>query len=342
MDDTAVGTDRNIDAGLLKILVSRLCDLDDCSRLTAADALGLAGDADGTAADADLHEVCACLCQEQETVAVDDIARADLDTVAVGLADPFDGAALPLAEAFGGINADHVHAGFHQRRDTLRVVSGIDACADDIALVFIQKLVHIFLVAVIVLAEHHVLKVSLFIDQRKGIDLVFPDDVVAVVKAGGGRCGDQLFKGRHELRDLQVLPHSGEPVVAGSDDAEKLSVGGAVFGDGHGGVTGAGLQLQDVRQGRRGRKVGIAGDEALLILLYAAHHVRFTFDALRSVDEGNAALLCQRDGEVVPGDRLHDCRDHGDIHSDRAFFRPLPEFDQRSLQTHGCRNAFGR
>ena len=55
--DAAVGADGHIDAGLLEILVAGLGYLNDSRCLAAADALGLAGDADGTAADTDLDEV---------------------------------------------------------------------------------------------------------------------------------------------------------------------------------------------------------------------------------------------------------------------------------------------
>ena len=57
--DAAVGADGHIDARLLIVFVTRRGDFDERGRLAAADALGLAGDADGAAADADLHEVCA-------------------------------------------------------------------------------------------------------------------------------------------------------------------------------------------------------------------------------------------------------------------------------------------
>ena len=66
VDDTAVGADGDVDAGLLEIFVAGLADLDQGGRLTAADALGLAGDADGAAADTDLDEVGAAVRQEAE------------------------------------------------------------------------------------------------------------------------------------------------------------------------------------------------------------------------------------------------------------------------------------
>ena len=90
----------------LVVLVAGLGNLNDSGSLAAANALGLAGDADGAAADADLDEVSASLGQEEEALAVDNIASADLHLIAVVLADPGDGAGLPLAEALRGVDAE--------------------------------------------------------------------------------------------------------------------------------------------------------------------------------------------------------------------------------------------
>ena len=78
MNDAAVRADRDVDAGLLEILVACCRNLDQRSSLTAADALLLTGDADGAAADADLDEVRACLSEETEALAVNNVACADL------------------------------------------------------------------------------------------------------------------------------------------------------------------------------------------------------------------------------------------------------------------------
>src|SRR5699024_81635 len=111
VDDAAVGADGQIDAGLLEVLVPGAGYVDDGSGLAAADALGLAGDADGTAADADLDEVGPGLGQEAEALGVHHVAGAHLHLVAVVLTDPADGAALPLGEALGRVDAEDVHAG---------------------------------------------------------------------------------------------------------------------------------------------------------------------------------------------------------------------------------------
>ena len=60
----------------------------DGGSLAAADALGLTGDADGAAADTDLHEVGAGIRQEAEALAVHHVAGAHFHGVAVVIPDP--------------------------------------------------------------------------------------------------------------------------------------------------------------------------------------------------------------------------------------------------------------
>ena len=61
MHNAAIGADGDIDAGLLIVFIAGFGNLDNGSCLAAANALGLAGDADGAAANADLDKVCTCL-----------------------------------------------------------------------------------------------------------------------------------------------------------------------------------------------------------------------------------------------------------------------------------------
>ena len=97
--DAAVGADGHVDAGLAEVLVAGLRHFNGSGGLAAADALGLAGDADGTTADTDLDEVGTAVGQEAEALGVDNVTGTDLDVLAVVGADPLDGALLPLAEA---------------------------------------------------------------------------------------------------------------------------------------------------------------------------------------------------------------------------------------------------
>ena len=115
IDDTAVGADGNIDAGLFIIAIALGTDLNDRRGLAAADSLGLTGDADGPAANPDLDKICAAVSKEAEAGRINDITRADLDTVTVFFADPGQGELLPVCVAFGGVDAKHVGTGFYKR-----------------------------------------------------------------------------------------------------------------------------------------------------------------------------------------------------------------------------------
>ena len=185
---------------------------------------------------------------------------------------------------------------------------------------------------IIVLAEHHILQAAFLIHKRQRVDLVVPDDVVAVVEAGVGGSHNQLVQRGHELGNLEVGGHTGQAVVAGGNDAQQLAVGAAVLRDGDGGVTGAGLEIQHIGQGRLRGKVGVGGYKTFLIRLDAANHIRLGLNRLGAVDEGHAALLGQRNGQFFAGDRLHDGGNHGNVHGQGALFLPLAVLDQRGLE----------
>ena len=133
-----------------------------------------------------------------------------------------------------------------------------------------------------------------------------------------------------------------DAVIAGSHDAQQLAVGGAVGGDGDGGVAGAGLQLQHIMQGGSGGQIGVGDDVACLEALDAADHSGLVLDALGAVDEGDAALTGQRDGQLIAGDRLHNSADHGDVHFQRAGLLALAVLDQRGLEADRRGDVLGR
>ena len=331
VDDAAIGADGHIDAGLLVVLVTGLCDLDDCGGLTTADALGLTGNADGTAANADLDEVCTGLSQETEALGIHNVACAHLHGIAVVLTDPGDGTALPLGVALGGVDAEHIHASLDQCGNALGIVAGVDAGTDHIALVGIQQLVDVLLVGIVVLAEHEVFQVALSIHQRQRVDLVVPDDIVAVVQRGILRCGDQLLDGSHKGGNGSIIGGVVDTVITGGHNAHQLAVRSAIGSDSNGGVAGAGLELQHIVQGGGRSQVGIGDHITGLIALDAAHHGSLVLNALGAVDEGHTALTCQCNGQLIAGDRLHDGTDHGDVHFQRAGLFPLAVLDQRGL-----------
>ena len=185
--------------------------------------------------------------------------------------------------------------------------------------------------AVVVLAENEVSHFAVLGDHGQGIELVIPDDVVAL---GQGRAligVDQLIERGHEALDLLVLIHTADAVVTAGDDAEELAVGLTALGDSQCAVTGALGQLDDVRQSSVGADIAVALDKARLIALGSFDHRRFVLNALGAVDEAHAALCREGYGELVAGYRLHDRGYERDIHGDRALFT-LPVLDERGSQ----------
>ena len=195
---------------------------------------------------------------------------------------------------------------------------------------------------IVVLAEYHIHQIALGIHQRQGVDLVVPDDVVAVVQGGVLRGSNQLLDGGHEGGDRSVIGGVVDAVIAGGHDAQQLAARGAVGSDGDGGVAGACLQLQHIMQGGSGGQVGVGNDVTGLEALDAADHSGLVLDALGAVDEGDAALAGQRDGQLIAGDRLHDGADHGDIHFQRAALLALAVLDQRGLEADSCGDILSR
>ena len=321
--DAAVGADGHVDAGLAEVLVACAADLDDGGRLAAADALGLARDADRAAADADLDKVRAALGEEAEAVAVNDVARADLDGAAVVRAHIVDDLLLPDGIALGRVDAQHVRTGFDESRDALSIVAGVDARADEIALLIVLQGKGMFLMLGVVLAEDEVEQMVVFIHDGQRVELVLPDDVVGFLERGGRGSGDKLFARRHELAHLQISAHAAHAVIAARHDAEELAVGRCILSDRNGGKAVFLLEREHVRKRVLRRQVGGGGYKARLAALHAAHHLRLALDGLRAEDERKAALLGKGDGQRVVRHRLHNGRDHRDIQADGALLLPL-------------------
>ena len=340
VDRAAVGAHGDIDPRLLEVFIPFGAHVNEGGGLTAANALLLPGDADGAAADAHLDEVGAALGQEPEALAVHHVARAHLYALAVVLPDPGDGALLPLGEALGGVDAQHVRPRLDEGRHPLGIVPGVDARAHHIALLAVQQLQGACLVGVVVLAEYQIHQPALVVQDGQGVDLVVPDDVVGLLEGGGGRGGNQLLDGGHEVTHPLVSGHAADPIVPAGHNTHKAAVGGAVLGDGHGGVAGLFLQGQDIAQRSVGADVGVGHHKAGLIALHPGHHGRLALNGLGAVDEGHAALLGQGDGQLIVGYRLHDGGHHGDVHG-KLRLLPHAVLDQGRFQADVGGRALG-
>ena len=338
INDTAVGTDGNINTGFLVVIISCLCNLDDSRGLSTADALLLTGNADRTAADTDFYKVCAAVCQETEAFRVNYVACANLYGVAVGFTDPFQCILLPFAVALGGVDAQDVYACLYQSGDSFLKVSCVDACADNITLAGIQKLVLVYLVAVIVLTEYHVFQSAFRIYDGQLVDFVVPDDVVCFLQCCAGGCPDELIHGCHEILYLFCAFHAAHAVVSAGYQTNQLALCCAVCGNCNSGVTGSCLQCKNIVQRAFGADVGITDYKACFIGFCSCHHSRLTCDGLRAEDEGNAAFFRQSHCHLVIGYCLHHCRYQRDVHCERRFF-PFFEFNNGCFQAYVIHHA---
>ena len=321
--DTAVGAHGHVDTGLLVVLVTGAADVDQCGGLATTDTLGLASDADGTAADTDLDEVGTAVGQEAEALGVDDVTGTDLDVLAVVGADPLDGALLPFAEALGRVDAQDIGTSLDEQRHALGIIAGIDTGADHVALVVIEQLVGVGLVAIVVLTENDAHQVIVVVDDGQGVELVVPDDVVGNLEADVLVAHDELLARGHELGDLLLVVIAAGAIVTAGNDTQELALGGAVVGDRHGGVAGLLLELDDLLHGHVGGQRGIGLNKAGLVILDGLDHGGLGLGGLRTVDEGQATLGSERDTHVDARDGLHDGGNHGDVQGDCRLLTAL-------------------
>ena len=323
VDDTAVGAHGHVNTGLLVVLVTGAADVDQRGGLATTDTLGLASDADGTAADTDLDEVGTAVGQEAEALGVDNVTGTDLDVLAVVGADPLDGALLPLAEALGGVDAQDIGTGLDEQRHTLGIVAGVDAGADHVALVVIEELVGVGLMAVVVLAEDDAHEVIVVVDDGQSVELVVPDDVVGNLEADVLVAHDELLTRGHELGNLLLVVIAAGTIVTAGNDTQELALGGAIVGDRHGGVAGLLLELDNLLHGHVGGQRGIGLNETSLVILNGLDHSSLGLAGLRTVDEGQATLGSKRDTHVDARDGLHDGGNHGDVQGDCRLLTAL-------------------
>ena len=329
VDDTAVGAHGHVDAGLLVVLIAGAADIDQRGGLATTDTLGFAGNADGTAADTDLDEVGAAIGQEAEALGVDDVTGTDLDVLAVVGADPLDSALLPLAEALGGVDAQNVGTGLDEQRHALGIVAGVDAGTDHVALIAVEQLVGVGLMAIVVLAENDAHKVIIVVDDRQSVELVVPDDVVGNLEANVLVAHDELLTRGHELGDLRLVVIATGTIVTAGDDAQELTLRSAVVGNRHGGVTGLLLELDDLLHGHVGGQRRIGLNETGLVILDGLDHSGLGLGALGTIDEGQATLGSERDTHVDARDGLHDGGNHGDVQGDCRLLTALKAGQRR-------------
>ena len=257
------------------------------------------------------------------------------------LSYPCEGAGLPLREALGGVDAEHICASLDKCGNTLGVISCVYTCADNIALVRVEKLVGVVLMGIIVLAENKISEIALGIDYGQGVELVVPDYIIGFLERCGVRSGDELFEGSHERRNFLVAGHAADAVVSARNYADKSAVSRAVLGHGDSGMAVSLLERDNVVESRVGSDVRVTDDEARLEILCSCDHCRLVLDALRAEDERHAALLCERHGELLAGDGLHNGGSQRNVERNRGLLA-LFVLDKGRLERHIRGHALAR
>ena len=133
----SIRTDRHIYACLFKIFISCGGDFYDSRSLTSSYALLLSCYADGSSSDSYLDKVGSRFGQISETLSVDYVSGSYLYIVSLSFSDPCDGVCLPLAVALRAVDAENIHSRVYQRRNSLFVISCVDACSHHVSFLFV-------------------------------------------------------------------------------------------------------------------------------------------------------------------------------------------------------------
>ena len=91
---------------------------------------------------------------------------------------------------------------------------------------------------IVILSEDKITKPAFVIDNRQGIELMIPDDVICFFKACPVLCPDQTVKRSHEVAYRRVGRHAADAVITPRNNTDQFPVLGAVFCYCDGGVPG--------------------------------------------------------------------------------------------------------
>ena len=311
--NAAVAADRHIDAGFFIIFVTGFANIDQRRSLTAANPLGLTGNADRTAADTDFYKISAAFRQKTETFRIHYVAGPNLHRITVMIPDPFQREPLPLGITFGRVDTQHVHPGFHQSGHTLRIIAGIDTGAYHMAFFIVQQFQRVFFMRYIVFTEHHVQQTAFIINDGQRIEFMIPDNIISLLQGRILFPYDHLLDRGHKIFHLRRQIHTADTIVTAGNDTFQTSVYGSVAGHCHSRMTCLFFQRQNVFQGAVRSNVGITGHKAGPVTFYIAHHLGFVFNRLGAIDKGTAAFPGQCDCQRIVGNGLHNSRNHRDI-----------------------------
>ena len=230
--------------------------------------------------------------------------------------DPPHGLDHVLAVPVCRVDHQHVDAGLQQRADPLVIVDP-DRRPDAQPPPRVLAGMGIAVQLVDVLDRDQPFQSIFIVNQQKFLDLIFRQNPISFLEAGVGRGGDQVVLG-HDLLDPEVVGLEEAEVAAGEDAAEV-----AVDGDRHARDVVPAHDLAGLADGGVGRQGDRVDDDPVLGPLDLVDLAGLLLDRHVLVDDAEAALLGQRDGQLGLGDRVHRRGEDRDVQADpRGELRP--------------------
>src|SRR6266446_2064068 len=291
--DAAVGDDRNVGA------FRGSGGFDDGGDLRDAGAGDDTRGADGTGTDADFQAVDA----EGDEIFCgfvgSDVAGDDLHFGQTA-ADGFDGFHDALGVAVGGINGEDI--GFclgHLDGTFKEIAGGADGSADGEAAVVVFCSARIFEFFLNVFYGDEAFEVEVLVNDEKFFDAVLLENFFGFVESGADGDGDEIVLGHHLADELRMIFFEAE--VAVGEDACKASAAR----DGEAGDAVLGHDVERLAKGNVGRDGDRVDDHAGFGALDAVHFLELAVDGEIAVDDADATLTGNADGEARFGNRVH-------------------------------------
>ena len=102
---------------------------------------------------------------------------------------------------------------------------------------------------IIILAEYKANQVAVLIDNRKGVELVVPDNIICLFEGRILSCGNKLISWGHKLRNKLRAIIARRTIITRGNNTYKLTARSAVIGDRHGGVTSLLFKVEHLTKG---------------------------------------------------------------------------------------------